>query len=486
MGSARLQELMDPVREGLSRSSILSSKLKDVRFHTILDTGPGPEQLPAPRPDPDTTTITTTGTRPTTATTNTTTTDAIIVLNYYDPASLREETWRKAAQELQQTLSTISASSSASSSSTRGGGERARAVTIIGKSRKLPASQQVVVGETTQLYEQLEVPTGGIRIDDDDDDRITPIHPTTTTTTTTYRYYQTEGAFSQPNARVCQQMLGWAYNVTASPLSSSLPSSLPSSMQEEEDNNTTNNKKKKHDLCELYCGNGCFTVVLASNFRNVIATEVSQKSVQLAQQNLKINSVTNARVVQMTAEEFVTVLEQEPHNEDADEDDERESKVTTTRAARRRRPRAESRTKLHDAGITNLVGSGTVRRRKKNRQLEDADVTTTTDGGNNNNHKKKKPQQASNNNSTSNTFLSMDQLHTLFVDPPRAGLEKSVRELASTSFDRIIYMSCNPDTLQRDLAADLLLTHRITNVAAFDQFPYTPHLEVGIVLERRQ
>ena len=36
------------------------------------------------------------------------------------------------------------------------------------------------------------------------------------------------------------------------------------------------------DLCELYCGNGCFTIALAPNFRRVVATELSKSSVHLA------------------------------------------------------------------------------------------------------------------------------------------------------------------------------------------------------------
>lgn len=72
---------------------------------------------------------------------------------------------------------------------------------------------------------------------------------------------------------------------------------------------------------------------------------------------------------------------------------------------------------------------------------------------------------------------------TLFVDPPRAGLDAQCRDLAR-GFERLVYVSCNPVTLARDVA-DLRSTHAITAVAAFDQFPYTDHLECGVVLERR-
>ncbi|WP_141354004.1 tRNA (uridine(54)-C5)-methyltransferase TrmA [Zoogloea ramigera] len=72
---------------------------------------------------------------------------------------------------------------------------------------------------------------------------------------------------------------------------------------------------------------------------------------------------------------------------------------------------------------------------------------------------------------------------TLFVDPPRAGLDAPTVELAR-GFDNILYISCNPNTL-RDNVAALQATHRIAAAAAFDQFPYTHHLECGLLLVRR-
>lgn len=74
-------------------------------------------------------------------------------------------------------------------------------------------------------------------------------------------------------------------------------------------------------------------------------------------------------------------------------------------------------------------------------------------------------------------------LQTLFVDPPRAGLDDLTLAMA-THFPRIIYMSCNLETLRMNLRS-LHTTHRIARFALFDQFPYTDHIECGVVLERR-
>ena len=52
-------------------------------------------------------------------------------------------------------------------------------------------------------------------------------------------------------------------------------------------------------------------------------------------------------------------------------------------------------------------------------------------------------------------------------------------------FDRMIYISCNPHTLARNLET-LTQTHRITACALFDQFPGTEHIEGGVILERNK
>lgn len=70
----------------------------------------------------------------------------------------------------------------------------------------------------------------------------------------------------------------------------------------------------------------------------------------------------------------------------------------------------------------------------------------------------------------------------VFVDPPRAGLDAGTLNMIQ-AFDHILYMSCNPDTLLQNLVT-LRQTHRLKSMALFDQFPYTPHREVGVMLQR--
>ena len=72
---------------------------------------------------------------------------------------------------------------------------------------------------------------------------------------------------------------------------------------------------------------------------------------------------------------------------------------------------------------------------------------------------------------------------TVLVDPPRAGLDSGTIELIS-KIENIIYISCNPETLARDLET-LSQTHIVTDAAMYDQFPHTEHVESGVFLVKK-
>lgn len=73
---------------------------------------------------------------------------------------------------------------------------------------------------------------------------------------------------------------------------------------------------------------------------------------------------------------------------------------------------------------------------------------------------------------------------TIFLDPPRAGLDITTTNLAK-GFSQIIYISCNPETLHRDLE-ELTKTHKIQRFALFDQFAYSNHIESGVILTAKE
>ena len=79
--------------------------------------------------------------------------------------------------------------------------------------------------------------------------------------------------------------------------------------------------------------------------------------------------------------------------------------------------------------------------------------------------------------------LTSYDCNTIFVDPPRSGLDEETVKLVQ-GYDRILYISCNPETLCENLET-LSRTHKIERLALFDQFPYTHHMESGVLLIRR-
>lgn len=71
----------------------------------------------------------------------------------------------------------------------------------------------------------------------------------------------------------------------------------------------------------------------------------------------------------------------------------------------------------------------------------------------------------------------------IMVDPPRRGLDNtSVENIKKVSPKKLVYISCNPATLMRDLAK-LEDIYEIKNIKPVDMFPYTSHVEVCALLE---
>ncbi|MBS3973239.1 MAG: 23S rRNA (uracil(1939)-C(5))-methyltransferase RlmD [Erysipelotrichia bacterium] len=74
---------------------------------------------------------------------------------------------------------------------------------------------------------------------------------------------------------------------------------------------------------------------------------------------------------------------------------------------------------------------------------------------------------------------------TLLVDPPRGGLSSSfIKTILETKIKHVIYVSCNPSTLGKDLAL-LKEAYYIDSVKAFDMFSQTPLVETVVSLRRR-
>lgn len=102
-------------------------------------------------------------------------------------------------------------------------------------------------------------------------------------------------------------------------------------------------------------------------------------------------------------------------------------------------------------------------------------------------------ENAINNNITNTTFLCgdveylIDKCHDynkVIVDPPRSGLDKhTINILNRSQAERIIYVSCDPMTLARDLK--LLDNYQLQDITLVDMFPQTHHVESVVLLHRK-
>ncbi|PID84274.1 hypothetical protein CSB09_01955 [Candidatus Gracilibacteria bacterium] len=71
----------------------------------------------------------------------------------------------------------------------------------------------------------------------------------------------------------------------------------------------------------------------------------------------------------------------------------------------------------------------------------------------------------------------------LVIDPPRSGMHpKAIPTLLQFAVGEIVYVSCNPATLARDLEDFLKAGYQIKNVVPVDMFPHTHHIETVVHL----
>jgi tRNA/tmRNA/rRNA uracil-C5-methylase (TrmA/RlmC/RlmD family) len=76
-------------------------------------------------------------------------------------------------------------------------------------------------------------------------------------------------------------------------------------------------------------------------------------------------------------------------------------------------------------------------------------------------------------------------IDSVLVDPPRAGLHPGVvSRLIRLGAPKLVYVSCNPSTLGRDLALLCESRYRVRWIQPVDMFPNTPHIECVATLDR--
>jgi len=81
-------------------------------------------------------------------------------------------------------------------------------------------------------------------------------------------------------------------------------------------------------------------------------------------------------------------------------------------------------------------------------------------------------------------FTEGETIDTVIVDPPRKGCsEEVINSLLKIAPDKIIYVSCNPSTLARDLTR--MDAYHIEDMVVIDMFPQTQHVETAVLLKKK-
>ena len=79
-----------------------------------------------------------------------------------------------------------------------------------------------------------------------------------------------------------------------------------------------------------------------------------------------------------------------------------------------------------------------------------------------------------------------EKCDVLFMDPPRAGSDKRFLSCAvALSPEKIVYISCNPETQQRDLYYLIKNGYKVKKIQPVDMFPYTAHVETVVLLSKK-
>jgi 23S rRNA (uracil1939-C5)-methyltransferase len=73
----------------------------------------------------------------------------------------------------------------------------------------------------------------------------------------------------------------------------------------------------------------------------------------------------------------------------------------------------------------------------------------------------------------------------ILLDPPRTGAARAVEAIIALSARRVIYVSCDPVTLARDIRKFVDAGYNLSTIKGFDLFPQTYHVEAVTVLDRR-
>ena len=92
---------------------------------------------------------------------------------------------------------------------------------------------------------------------------------------------------------------------------------------------------------------------------------------------------------------------------------------------------------------------------------------------------------AKNANYIDHKFIKKEKIDAIVVDPPRAGLDKEIiKTIAKTKINKIVYISCNPQTLARDIKRFQNQGYKLEKIKGCDMFSETMHVETVALLSK--
>ena len=187
--------------------------------------------------------------------------------------------------------------------------------------------------------------------------------------------------------------------------------------------------KLKNDtlVIDAYSGIGTISLLAAKKSANVIGVELNPEAVKDARKNAEMNGIRNVRFERGDAGEYMT--------------------------------------RLANEGLDMLLSddNGIIEQEKK------------TNG------------KISKKKETDGKAAKLNAGKVVFMDPPRSGSSEEFLEALNTfSPDRVVYISCNPETQARDLEYLTAKGYIVKRGMAFDQFPWTRDAECVLLLEQKK
>lgn len=172
------------------------------------------------------------------------------------------------------------------------------------------------------------------------------------------------------------------------------------------------NLNKNDVMCDLYCGIGTIGIFASRYVKKVYGIEIVPQAIMDARENARINNIKNIEFIEGNVEDAFDKL------------------------------------------LTNKI--------------------ITTDCNNVNNANKIATINCDNVNNANN---NNNQVNAVIVDPPRKGLDSTtIQNLKKLKLEKLVYVSCNPATLVRDLK-ELSEVYEIKEVIPIDNFCFSSHVE---------